>query len=361
MQTRRRSPSEPIEQSSKELIQDHEVFINNLCEDAPYPLFVIGPDTSIKYVNPAFEELTGYTLKELTGCKPPYPWWSGDKSKRTRELKTVVLSGESRIERRNIKKNGDFFWVQVSGKPVYINGELKYFLSNWVDITKRKKAEQQLSKLNKDLRNLTAHMDSIREEERANISRMLHDELGQALTALKMDVCWIRKGLDGNQRPLTDTTDSMLKLIDATIKKVRWISTVLRPTWLDDLGLADTLKWLVEEFQEMTDIKCKISISENLNLDKQLSTAIYRIFQESLTNIFHHSKATQVSVQLRNKDNKACLIVSDNGVGISQKNMSSPRSYGIMGMRERAQFLGGTFDITSTKNKGTTITVIIPM
>jgi PAS domain S-box-containing protein len=242
MRTRKIETPNNKEQPSKELIGEHEVFINNLCGDAPYPLFVIGPDTSIRYVNPAFVELTGFTLKELIGRKPPYPWWCGDINKKTTELKSVVLSGESRIERRNVKKNGEHFWVQVSGKPVLINGEVKYFLSNWVDITKRKKTEQQLSKLNKDLRSLTAHLDSIREEERGNISRMIHDELGQALTALKMDVCWIRKSLDGDKHSVMDTTDNMLKLIDATFKKVRWISTVLRPIWLDDLGLADTFK-----------------------------------------------------------------------------------------------------------------------
>jgi signal transduction histidine kinase len=218
-----------------------------------------------------------------------------------------------------------------------------------------------MSKLNEELRNLSAYLDSVREEERANISRMIHDELGQALIALKMDVCWLRKGLDKKQQTASNLTDSMISLIDATFKKVRWISTVLRPRWLDDLGLSHTMKWLVEEFQEMTDIECKITIGRNLRLDKQLSTAIYRIFQESLTNIFHHSKATQVTVKLKKENNRAILTVSDNGIGISQKKISNPRSFGIIGMRERAQFLGGDFEIISARNKGTTITVSFPV
>ena len=346
---------------SNELIQEHEVFISNLCEEAPYPLLVINPDTSIRYVNPAFEEFTGFSLKELQGRKVPYPWWVDNVQSLAKELKTVMLETESRIERPGRKKDGERFWMEVSAKPVIINGELKYFLSNWVDVTDRKKAEQQLSRLNKELRNLTGHLDYVREEERANISRMIHDELGQALTALKMDVCWLRKSFEPEQQSAFELTDSMLKLIDATFKKVRWISTVLRPTWLDDLGLADTLKWLVEEFQEMTDIECKISISRNLNLDKQLSTAIYRIFQESLTNVFHHSKASKVNVKLKKLKYRVVLTVSDNGIGVSQKKISNPRSFGIIGMRERAQFIGGSFDIISSRNKGTTINVTMPV
>jgi two-component system sensor histidine kinase UhpB len=350
-----------VAQQPEDKVQEREVFIRTLLENAPYPLLVINPDTSINYVNSALEDFTGFSSVELLGCKPPYPWWTGDLEAQVQDLKLALFRGEQKRERCGRKKKGELFWIQVSDQPVIINGELKYFLSNWVDITERKKSEEQLSRLNQELRNLTAHLDSVREEERGNISRMIHDELGQALTALKMDVCWVRKSLSENQQPLLELTDSMVGLIDVTFQKVRWLSTVLRPSWLDDLGLPDSMKWLAEEFQEMTDIKCKIALDRKLALDKQLSTTIYRIFQEALTNIFRHSKASQVRISLKIEDSRVVLKVTDNGVGISKKQMTSPRSFGIMGMRERAQFLGGTFDIKGIKNKGTTIVVTIPV
>ena len=345
--------------ASSASIRESQVMIDNLSEFAPYPLFLINPDTSIRYVNPAFVELTGYTKEELVGCKPPYPWWNGKVEKKTGEL-IANLEGHSKIERCNVAKNGKRFWVQATGKPVYFNGKLEYYLSNWVDISERKKAEQKLSKLNKELRQLTAHMDSIREEERGNISRIIHDELGQALTSLKMDVCWVQKNLHEDQLSTIQLTDSMLRMIDATFQKIRWISTVLRPIWLDDLGLPDTLKWLAEEFQQMSGIKCNIAVENNLKINKQISTTIYRIFQEALTNIFRHSKASQVKITLKSKNDNLILTIFDNGKGIPAPLISSHRSYGIIGMRERAQYVDGTFDITSENNKGTMIKVSFP-
>jgi PAS domain S-box-containing protein len=212
------------------------------------------------------------------------------------------------------------------------------------------------------LRNLLEHLQSVREAERTHIAREIHDEFGTILTALKIDLSWLEKRFTVEQEPLKEKTGKSLDLINSAIKTVQKISSQLRPGILDHLGLASAIEWEVKEFGNRTGVKWDLSIDMGeRSLDRDMSTTIFRIFQETLTNIIRHAGATVVSVSLN--ENGRCLIlqVKDNGKGITEEELTDPRSYGLMGMRERVQSWEGSIMISGMENKGTTVTVSIPL
>jgi signal transduction histidine kinase len=189
----------------------------------------------------------------------------------------------------------------------------------------------------------------------------MHDELGQALTALKMDLSWLSKKLPKGQESLAEKTTSMLKLVNNTVKAVKRISTGLRPGLLDDLGLVAALEWQAGEFQARTGIKTGLSFKpDDIMVDNERATALFRIFQEVLTNVARHAAATRIDASLRNKSGVLELSMSDNGKGIGQKMINSSKSLGLIGMRERCHHLGGTIGIMGKPGEGTTVTVNLP-
>ncbi len=226
-----------------------------------------------------------------------------------------------------------------------------------------RRAAEQLRESHQQLRALSMYLQSVREEERTRIAREVHDELGQALTSCKLDLSWLASRLPRDQKPLLDKTKALTMHIDDTIKTVRRISSELRPGVLDHLGLVAALEWQANEFQNRTGIRCDVraSASENL-LDQNLSTTLFRIFQETLTNIIRHAGATRVRVQLQAVDGRIKLEVHDNGRGISKLEISNPKSMGLLGMRERAALLGGSFRIGRIQHgHGTKVTVSVPV
>ena len=229
----------------------------------------------------------------------------------------------------------------------------------------RKQAEQELEYSFEKLRALATHLQSVREEERTRIAREIHDELGQALTGLKFDLIWLGRHLSltdpANIQLCQDKVRSMFGLIDTTIQLGRKIATELRPGILDDLGLVEALDWQAQEFQERTGIRCEfISLPEELELDNDRSTTLFRIFQETLTNVARHAKATQVRITLRVNAQEVQLEIQDNGRGITDQEINNSRSLGLLGMRERALVFGGEISLQGQAEKGTTVTVRLP-
>ncbi len=211
------------------------------------------------------------------------------------------------------------------------------------------------------LQRLTAGLLLAREEERTTIAREIHDVLGGTLTALRMDVAWIGRRLPDDAPATVAKLAAMATLIDDTVVTVRRIATELRPGVLDDLGLAAAVEWQAQEFEQRTGIHCVLCATvDDGALDPLMSTAVFRIFQESLTNIARHSRASRVAVTLTRLDSDLILEVHDDGIGIAAASASSVRSIGLAGMRERAQLVGGGFSIAGAAGSGTTVRVRIP-
>jgi PAS domain S-box-containing protein len=238
----------------------------------------------------------------------------------------------------------------------------RIFFHMVTDITDRKEAEEQLKTSRERLRDLSRHLESVREEERTNSAREIRDELGQLLTVLKIDMSWVAKRLPKAEASLADKTRTMYELIDKAIQTVKRISSELRPGLLDDPGLAAAIEWQAQELRKRTDIDFEFRASpKEITLDRDRSTAIFRICQEALTNVVRHANATRVKLSLQEKRGRILFRISDNGKGIEEKQLSDPKAFGLIGMRERAHFWGGEVKISGTPGKGTVVAVSIPL
>ncbi len=225
----------------------------------------------------------------------------------------------------------------------------------------RKHAEAQLRLSHQQLRALSVHLQNVREQERMRIAREVHDELGQALTGLKLQLTWLANRLPERPGALHEKARFIAERIDGTIQTVRRIATELRPGVLDSAGLVAALEWQAQEFQNQTGIRCRVRSSlRDTPWDQNLNTTFFRIFQETLTNIIRHSDATRADVRLFEAGGRFVLEVQDNGRGILERDIQDPRSIGLLGMRERAALLGGEVQFQGAPGQGTTVTVRIP-
>lgn len=230
------------------------------------------------------------------------------------------------------------------------------------DRRERRRAEDKLRRSLDQLRALTTYLQFVREEERTRIAREVHDELGQALTGLKLDMSWLALRLAKNSQSLRDKANTMAAHIDETIQTVRRIATELRPGILDSLGLVAAIEWQANEFHSRTGIPCHVTVTAaETPLDQNFTTVFFRIFQETLTNIIRHARATAVEVQLQEIDSLLVLTVRDNGRGISEEEIANTRSIGLVGMRERATLIGGEVVLHGAPGQGTTVTLRVPL
>jgi signal transduction histidine kinase len=229
-------------------------------------------------------------------------------------------------------------------------------------IRERILAEERAHQSEERLRALAARLQSVREEERVHIAREIHDELGQVLTGLKMDITWLARQVRDGDQSLVEKTEAMSRLIDMTIRRVRSVSAGLRPQVLDDMGLAAAIGWQANEFQKRTGVRCRVSVPEEVPaLDRDLSTTAFRIVQEILTNVARHAHATRVDIDFRLADGQIRLEVADNGVGIPDGKANDRASLGLLGIRERAFLFGGEVTIGGAPGRGTRVSVAIPL
>jgi len=223
-------------------------------------------------------------------------------------------------------------------------------------------AEEKLRSSYEELRRLSAHIEEVRENERAAISRELHDVLGQILAVINMDLRWLNKKIPAHEKELLGKVAAALTLVKQATRTIQKVSSGLRPVVLDDFGLAAAVDHALKEFRDQTGITTSLIISGLVtDVGKDTSIALYRIFQEALTNVMRHSGATRVEVSLQVEGDDIQLMVRDNGRGISKQQISDWNSLGILGMRERVSFIGGRIDITGSSGAGTCITVDLPL
>jgi PAS domain S-box-containing protein len=282
-----------------------------------------------------------------------------------REIDTAVKNlGPLNYQFRIVRRGGEVRTLHSRGKVVADEHGLPLRMYGAVqDVTERVLAEDRLKGSNEKLRALAARLQSVREEESLRIAREIHDELGGAMTGLKIDLAWVNKRIrDASDESVKQKIASMSEMIDDTIKTIRHISSELRPSILDDLGLAATIEWQTREFETRTEIRCRItSLAEDVSLDEARATAIFRIFQEILTNVMRHAQATLVEVSMHEQNGELILRVKDNGVGIRETDVADTNSLGLLGMRERALVFGGQISIEGSEGEGTTVTVRIPL
>lgn len=272
----------------------------------------------------------------------------GDETLQTVEYRWKVKSGEYRwfSDSRSVMRNQD-------GEPIFLLGISR-------DITESKKSEDALRQSKEMLELLNQRLSDISEKERAAISREIHDDLGQSLTALKLELNKIHHHLINNPSALTDLA-RINSLVTGTIRDVQRISTELRSGILDDLGLQAAFEWYTSEFERRSNIKCQLEITHSDIKNPALNLALYRILQESLTNVIRHSLATEVKVAVKRTSKRITMKIVDNGLGIPEEKIVSPGSLGIVSMRERVRQFHGIIDFKSSRGKGTVVSILIPL
>jgi PAS domain S-box-containing protein len=254
-------------------------------------------------------------------------------------------------------------WLSVAFYPAHDpNGRLQAALFRLLDITPRKRTEEKLHRSLTGMKRLAARLQSIREEERARISREIHDELGHQLTGISLTLGWLRDRIEPERELLVRRVDSMLTMLDGTLRSIRRISTDLRPAVLDHLGLAAAIRWQCSEFQQRTGIRVNLQLSQNPpQVEGDTATTLFRILQEALTNVARHAGAQRVTVSLRGTERQLTLTIEDDGRGFDVEAPSDDVTCGLFGMEQRAHELGGQFTVTSANGRGTRITVRVPV
>ena len=345
---------------AQEALQQSEAKWRSITENSPDYIMLLNKDAYILFINRTVPNLT----KEEVVGKPVYNFIPSVYHQVARKcFEKVLQSGEqASYETEYVFKEGETKTFSVRVGPVFSEGKIVGLVSSSSDITQRKKIEERLKESNIRMRSLADRLQMIREEERARVAREIHDDLGQLLTAIKMDTAWLAKNSDISEEARGGKLTMMLELINSSIQSVKRIATELRPGLLDDLGLIPAIEWQAEEFQKRTNIKCDLKVGEkDIVLDEEISIAVFRIFQETLTNVTRHSGATKVDVSLNFTDDRLNMEIIDDGVGISEDQINSPKSLGLIGIRERINILNGDLEITGEYSKGTTVVISVPL
>ena len=342
-------------------LKENELKYRLLFEQSRDAIYLCDINGNVTMVNKALLNLFNLDEKKVIGknvadfLKDPGEW---------KDLKEIIDNKGyvTDYEMHFKKNNGNVISAQITSTVMHSeNKNIKGYQGIIRDISDRIKTMRELFQSREELRNLSGHLQNLIEEERTNISREIHDVLGQSLTALKMDLFWIVNNLKEDQTDIYEKASSMSDIVNSIIETIRRISSDLRPGILDDLGLFPAIEWQAEEFSKRSGINCKVLSNINgIDINEKISVAFFRIFQESLTNVARHSQATEVIVDLNKNDDVLFLKITDNGKGITNDEIVDSNSLGLIGIRERARACGGTVEFSGSSS-GTRVTVAVPL
>ncbi|MFL5746805.1 MAG: PAS domain S-box protein [Niastella sp.] len=349
-------------------LHEKEKNFRNISEQLPIPICVFSDKGETRFVNNAFIDTFGYTKEDI----PTRKEWL-NKAYPDENYRNMVITAREQATKRPALKTKTTLLCQFEvtckdGSKKHIEFSISIGLGNknlYVvanDVTGKVKAEQDLKESHRQLRELSSYLENIREEERKHISREIHDELGQQLTLLKLDLMQMSKKLNPEEKEMIEKMKQADQLLAETMKSVRKIATQLRPSILDNLGLVSALEWQSREFEKNFGIHC---VFESLLYEPQFSAkqsnALFRIYQEALTNVARHAGATRVDAVLSQEENRIVLEIRDDGKGFNPNEMAHKKTLGLKGMQERALMIDGDFQIESTPGKGTYILISIPI
>lgn len=346
---------------AEDALRSSEERFRNITEQVSEIIFMTDNTGYITYISPQVISVFGYSALEMTGEHFIRFVDETDYQKAMSAFKTSMKTN-SRVQNfpaRMKRKDGSVFIGEVSSNGFYVDGRSDGAIGVIRDVTERKNAEEAIRRSKETMEELHRHLTEVRENERADISREIHDQLGQSMTALKLDLNWVQEHIATDPESRAKLA-SMIDLASATIRDIQRISSELRPGILDDIGLAAAIEWYAEEFEKRSGIKVHLNLDEVQAESDQKNLTIFRVTQESLTNVIRHANAKKVKISLSEIKENIILEIKDDGVGMPEEKVNSPRSLGLLGIRERVAQSSGILVISSRPGSGTSIRITIP-
>lgn len=351
---------EELRKKAEKAIRTEKQFSDSIINMLPGVFYLYDEKHHFIRWNNQFEKISGYGHEEFAAMNVLDFFKGSQRDLMQKKIEAVFITGHCDVEVELTTRSGE-------GLPFYFTGTKVNFMDAPVvlglgfNISRIKDAEGLLKQSEEDLRDLASNLQNVREEERTSISREIHDELGQLLTAIKLDVSWLDRKIQGDVI-VKERIGGILSMLTEMIHSIRRISTQLRPSILDDLGLVEALRWQVRDFQKRGGVRVQFECpEESLKLEAGVTTGLFRIFQEALTNIARHAEATAVSACLFKEGEQLVLTITDNGKGFDQHAAKKKKTLGLLGMKERTLMMKGVYEISSQPGNGTSLRVSVPL
>ena len=335
----------------------------NIVDNLPGIFYMINRKGKFIRWNRNFEEVMGYSSDEVENMNRLDLAIDDEKELIAKSIRESLTSGRESVLTHFVTKNGIIIPFHLTGMAIDYNAE-RCLMVMGIDFSERAKIQEEMDQTSRQLQALTDHLQTIREEERKRIGRELHDELGQQLTAMKMDIAWINKKTPDDSGLIKEKMKEVIELLDGSNTALRRILNELRPTILDQHGLLDALQWQARQFTSTTNVPLELITSEKeIRVKDEIATCVFRVFQESLTNISRYAEATKVITSITVKDKIINIKITDDGKGFDtgSEQPKSRQPFGILGMKERVRALNGSFELLSEIGKGTCINISLPL